>query len=74
MDKKILRWLYQRTKFLQVALVFLSLLSILLSVSRVAFISASKNVLDGAIEGQVQNLYGPVLVVFLPLFNSSYGY
>lgn len=72
MDKKILRWLYQRTKFLQVALVFLSLLSILLSVSRVAFISASKNVLDGAIEGQVQNLYGPVLALvfftFIQLF------
>lgn len=72
MDKKILRWLYQRTKSLQVALVFLSLASILLSVSRVAFISASKNVLDGAIEGQVQNLYGPVLALvfftFVQLF------
>ncbi len=72
MDKKILFWLYQRTKSLQVALVFLSLMSILLSVSRVAFISSSKDVLDGAIEGQVQNLYGPVLTLvfftFIQLF------
>ncbi|MBF8970795.1 MULTISPECIES: ABC transporter ATP-binding protein [unclassified Streptococcus] len=63
--RDIIRWLYCQTKFLQGTVLFLSLISVLFSIVRIAFISKSRSVIDAAVGGDQSLLLTQMLVLAL---------